>query len=910
MYKNIILGGSFAFIVALSGCGGAMSEAESLSAAKSAYTEKKYSQASIYLKNILQENSHHAQARYLFGEVYLSLGLWEKSEKEFLKAIEFGLDDKDIYPKLAKAYYYLTDSVGLEELVTFDLPPLSKQTVNFYIALLQTKMGEIENGKTAFNRVVQADENSKYGKLASVHLTAMNQNYTEALSQSGLLLTQYPLFTEALEFEGFLNYQMKRYQEAVEAFKKYLAIHFNAKEIRLMYANALFKSGDIVEAEKEVDSLLELAPKNPMLNEIKAEAYFSRQDYRNAKLAADKTLNVLGNRPMASIIAGVSAYELNEIESAYAYLQPLELYIPVSHPSMILLNVIRFELGYIDDAFISLNNSDDINLSSQILSISARELLLQGRASQAASLIDKALLKEPNNSRLLLEKGVANLATNKKSAKELLTQSIKLDPSNDLAIAILVHAHVVDKNYNAAIELITTIESLHKNYALQLLAGVYKAKGDFEESKKYFSLLVESNADDFKGNLGLASIALLSEDEKLAIDYYQIAYRLKSYKALNQLVKLSKNENFKDQIVSTFEELSLLEEKQSFFKVGYAELLLRNGEIGAAYKVINNALKDHSSDKDVLLYKAKILVLAKQHQEALNILNALLIEHANDFIVLEHKSNVLSLMKEYRKAIEINKRLSKARPQSIKYLVNLINNYIDSGSLHNAKKLIVQLAKLPNASLIASRFNGKVLFIEQKFDQAIPQLITAYKGHQSLDVLVELVQSLQSNGQNQKALTMLLKFEQSNEINIILKFKKAELLQANGQISDAIQEYQNIISLNPKNHVAYHNLAWLYFTEQDYALANSTVTKAFQLDENNDYINHTLGLSQLYLGNAKEALVVLNRFSNSANDSFKVALVEALVANGKVSQARALYDTLNSKNMEKESLVRYEKIRL
>lgn len=910
MYKNIILGGSFAFIVALSGCGGAMSEAESLSAAKSAYTEKEYSQASIYLKNILQENSQNSQARYLLGEVYLSLGLWVKSEKEFIKAVEFGHDEKDVYSKLAKVYYYLEDSVGLKELISLELPPSIKQEVDFYNARFHTKMGDLESGKTAFNKVIQEGADTKHSELAQAYLTLIDQNYQEALSQSGTLLTKYPLFTDALEFEGFLNFQLREYSASVDSFKKFLAIHVNAHEIRLVYASALNKAGNIIEAEKQSDFLLKTAPNNPLLNEIKAGAHFSRKDFRNAKLSAEKTLNVQKNRTIASIIAGASAYELNELESAYTYLQPLELYIPASHPSMILLNIIRFELGYTDDAFMSLNNSNDINLSSQMLSASASELLLQGRSNQAESLLNKALSKEPKNSKLLFQKGVANLTKDTALAKELLAKSIEQDPSNQTAIGILVHAYVVDKQFQLAIDLITSVESWHKNYSLQLMGMVLKAKGDLNESAKYFSLLVESNPEDFQGHVGLASIALLSDDKESAIGHYKKAYRLKSYKALNQLVSISRDKSYIKQIKLIFKELSQLEEEDSFFKVGYAEILLKNGEIGNANVEIDNALKNHGSDKEVLLYKSKILVLAKQYKKALLILDNLLKNNADDLTVLEHKSNLLSLMGGFSEAIEINTRLRKDRPQSIKHLVDLIGNYIGLGNLAKAKSLVLQLTEMPNTSVIANRFDGKILFIEQKFDQAIPHLTAAYRAHQSLDVLVELVQSLQSNSQHQKALTMLLEFEKNNEINIVLKFKKAELFQANGNTSKAITAYLDIISLYPQNVAAYNNLAWLYYTEGGFELARDTALKAFKLDEANDYVIHTLGLSQLYSENVKEALVVLQKLSDSANDSFKVALVEALVANGEVSQAKALLEILDMQKMDKETLVRYEKIRL
>lgn len=910
MDKNIILGISLAVSVAISGCDSSVNEADALAEAEFAFAEKNYTEASIHLKKILQTNSEHVAARYLLGQIYLNSGSWVKAEKEFLKALEFGLEDASIYPKLAKTYYYLEDLVGLDDLVGLNMSAEHKQAVVLYLGRLQIKVGNVELAKSSFLTAVKVNNESAYGKLSSAYLSIINKDNEKALSQSKEILSEYPLFSDVHELQGFLNYQLRKYPESAEAFKQFLAMHINANAIRLMYASALSKSGDIEQAEKEVDYLLKGAPNNPLLNEIKAEAHYSRKEYRDAKLAAEKTLNVQKNRTMASIIAGASAYEVNELEIAYTHLQHLEGFIPLSHPAMILLNTIRFELGYVDDAFMSFNNSSDINLSSQILSASAKELLMQGRDEQANALIDKALSKAPDDPNLLFQKGISNISQDKTLAKEFLSKSIEKDPKNQTAIGLLAHAYISDGMFDEAISLIEAIEPLHNNYALQLFGITYKAKGDLTQSEKYFSMLVKNMPEDYQGYIGLGSLALLKEDRTAAIQHYDNAYKLKSYKALNQLVSLSLDEKYTEQITLMFKEYSQLEDEHSFFKVGYAELLLKHGEIGSANTEIDKALKVYQSDKEVLMFKSKILILARQYPKALQILDNLLIENNDDFIVLEHKAHLLSLMKEFSKAKVINEKLRKSRPQSIKYLVDLIDNNVNLGELKTARELVKQLNLMPNTSVIASRFNGKMLFIEQKYQQAISPLMEAYAKRQSLDVLVEIIQSKQFTGQYNSALMLLLDYEKQHEkLPSILQFKKAELMQANGRSAEAVETYQNLVSLLPKNVAAINNLAWLYFTEGDFELAKDSALKAYELDSNNDYVNHTLGLSQLYTGNVKEAVTLLNKFSDTTNESFKVALIEALIASQQMSQAKALYEKLDSNTLSEEALTRYKNIK-
>src|SRR3990167_9352632 len=79
-------------LAAIAGCG-APSDTQSLIAKAQEYRQKGDDMAAIIeLKNLLQKNPDHAQARYLLGLAYLRAGDEASAEAELRRALKLGND--------------------------------------------------------------------------------------------------------------------------------------------------------------------------------------------------------------------------------------------------------------------------------------------------------------------------------------------------------------------------------------------------------------------------------------------------------------------------------------------------------------------------------------------------------------------------------------------------------------------------------------------------------------------------------------------------------------------------------------------------------------------------------------------------------------------------------------------------
>lgn len=303
--------------VVLSGCSDKTPE-EYIASAKIALEKGDVSTAIVNLKNVVKAESNNVEARYLLGKAYLKEGKWTSAEKEFTKALDFGLKSDELYTDLAKSYYYISDLVGLEELSRLNLSAEQQEIIDFYYAAENIKQGSMNEGVDMMKLLVAQGLETKYSKLSAIWLAAQEQNIGQVKELIKALRSAEPLFSDAIEFNAHFSFKLNEMAIAVDEFQKFLLIHPNANQMRLMYASALVKNNQYEEADKQADFLLKISPDNSLLNEIKGQVAFINKEYRQAKDFSEKSIRTSSDPIVPSIVAGVSAYYLKEFESAYA----------------------------------------------------------------------------------------------------------------------------------------------------------------------------------------------------------------------------------------------------------------------------------------------------------------------------------------------------------------------------------------------------------------------------------------------------------------------------------------------------------------------------------------------------------------------------------------------------------------
>ncbi len=355
-YKKKILP-IFVFAVlsgGVSGCSKDQTSEEYLNSASAFLQQGKNTEAIINLKNLLKNDSTNADGRFLLGKAYAQQGNWLAAEKELTRVVkQFHYDQKLFIPLLAQVYFKLHDSAALEELLVKQ-SAMSKKLdvlVMTYLAMVYVEQGSLAEAKELFEKVTAYKIDSPFLILSKAYMATLIKDSDSALETLAELSTSFPSFPEAKLLKAQVLFGIQQASEAAIVLNDYLQTYQHEHKTRMLFSEALIRDGQFTEAEKQADFLLQINPKHAWLNQIKAQVKFAEKNHVEAKKYAEMALINNSNLPLAHLVAGVSSYQLGQIESAHMHLVAIKERLSYKHPAKQLLASIRLQLGYKEEFF-------------------------------------------------------------------------------------------------------------------------------------------------------------------------------------------------------------------------------------------------------------------------------------------------------------------------------------------------------------------------------------------------------------------------------------------------------------------------------------------------------------------------------------------------------------------------------
>ena len=109
-------------------------------------------------------------------------------------------------------------------------------------------------------------------------------------------------------------------------------------------------------------------------------------------------------------------------------------------------------------------------------------------------------------------------------------------------------------------------------------------------------------------------------------------------------------------------------------------------------------------------------------------------------------------------------------------------------------------------------------------------------------------------------------------------FKKGFEYQDQGNLDQALQEYQKALELNPDYVQVYTNLGTVYLGKKDYDKAIQNFKKVIELNYWDKKAHYNLGVAYLYRGElekAKEEVKLLKSIRSDLGDALQRKVVEA-----------------------------------
>lgn len=898
-FKSIVC---VSIVLVASACSENESPKTYISNAEQLIVEKQNSAAIISLKNALKIDANNSKARFLLGRLYLSEGDAENAIKELERANKLKFDVNRVLPLLARAYM-LTESD--EDLLALDSQEKTLSTVNTQYLAYKTMAALRTDDETLAQNTVDAvlsvSESDSYSMLASAYLEFSKQRIDHASTLVKRILTATPNNADALMLQGQIATIEKNYLSAVNSFQLYSKLQPNAGKVQLFIADALMKNGQYEEAEAIADKILAKVPTQPFLQYIKAMVRFENKDYKAASSHASQSISSGFNSFRLKLVAGASAFYLQNYEQSNDHLKDLMPSLPADHPARRMLAISQLQLGLIDDISETLIGYDTENKeNAQFLSTLSYELLEVGAYEKAKEMSNYAASSTQVTAEQTARSGVLKLMMNDPSGIDSLELAIQQNPELVSAELALAFASIKSGNLSRATEIANKWLKKYPNKAggYNLQSAIFFKEKKFDQGKIALekSLLLEPN--NVYALIEMIKLAYYKKDTKQALLLTEQALKVhpSNIEVLRQYFYFHKNDDG----------LSVITKAQQDFvtdiKYGMllAESLMHLDKFKKASSVLNS-------------YQLTVKTPKRYWQLSLAA-NAKQVDGKDIFSILDkwHKTNpyhvepVFLLAKYWAsknspdRALSVVHNAFKRHPNNLMLHLVKMQILLNDNRTDDAKLLFKALAKFDiNKDLLAG-IEGRILLLDRDFSAAIPKLQQQYQAKSDGNSVHYLALALEANNQKIEAIDLLEKHanrnKKNNQINPRINFNLANMYLAEHQ-DKAIVEYERLIEVMPNNIIVLNNLSWLYMDKGSLTKALQYSKHAYSLNNKIPNVVDTYAQVLFKSGKNVEALVKAEEayeLSKGKDTDITLNFVEVLLANKKSDEAKVILNGLNA----------------
>jgi putative PEP-CTERM system TPR-repeat lipoprotein len=867
---------------ALTGCGKQTSD-EYIKEAQQYVAENNPAAAIVALKNAVQVEPKSAQARFELGQLYIQQKQFESAEKEFNRALEYGFEASKVLPLLTQAYqrtgaYSAISKIEHQE---SGLTSVERAEIGYFKVVSLARLNKLDDARILIEELSEIETSSVFKGLTAVYALVLDQEYENAASVVSELREQAPQNAEILKLLAQLKLSLGAPDEAAEIFKDYVKFYPEDKQTTFVLAKLLVDIGDLAAADPYLDELLLLNDQNPLLNQLKAATYAQKGDYANALKRAEVAITANNEDPSIRLIAGYSAYQLQDYPSANRHLTYIAALLPDNHPGLRLLAASQLQLGLTSEVGDVLDRLDTLSdADAPLFSKASYELLRDGFEKEAKILIEKST----NISRTaedLTRLGLLQLSLNNLDGIVNLEEAVSKSPELVSAQTTLAKAYIVTKQYDKALELANNWKNSSPiDVKPYLLAGdVYTRQQKFSEAKVELEKALDLDKTSPTPKLALVNLALAQKDmqqakrllEQLLISFPNNVSAL----ATNYLVSKQSNKS-----------PSGIEKIQSAFNreptnIATRLLLARVQVVESNYEKAIELLTEIKDQKNLPKAYWKTLgqsfIKTNQLRPATAHYDAWLENDPNDKDAIIGKLLLLDNQNKFEEGAKLTQGYLDNRDDVQMQLLNT-HFFIMQGDYSAAQKAYDLLPDNVLELPMTKGFLARLQLNNKQPELAIENALIAYNATPNIKNLTLLLFTYETLQQPNKNMELLKQHIEKQPTDLAAKMLLAER-QIGSDVDSAMATYEEALKQNPKNYIASNNLAYLYLQKGDIKKAKGFGEKAVELEPSNPAALDTL--AQIYVAdkNYKEALKLYDRAitDDMQNEEIYLNYVEVLL---------------------------------
>jgi cellulose synthase operon protein C len=868
-------------VTMLLSCGPKTAE-EHITEAQQYLSENNNTAAIVALKNAVQVDPKSAEARFALGKVYLETKQYESAEKELNRAFEFGYDPAKVLPLLTKAYQNTGAYSALSKVddKQVGLTSVERAEIGYFKVLSLVRLAKMDEARALIADLATIDTNSIYKGLTAAYLYVLDKDYNTAIDALLALKQQSPQDAEVLKLLAQLQLAVNKPQEAADVFKDYVQFYPEDLKIKFVLAKLLVDLGRTEEAEPFIDNLLKINKQNPLLNQLKAAVRASQQDFANALKFAETAILNGSVDPSLRLIAGYSAFKIEDYTSANRHLSFIVGELPDNHPALRMLAASQLQIGLTNEAGEILDRIDDLSQQdAPLLSKASYQLIKEGYEKDALHLVEKSTeLSETAED--LTRLGLLQLSLNNLDGIVNLEEAVAKQPKLTSAQTTLATAYVATGQYDKALEMASKWKANSPTeIEPYLIKGqIHLKRKEFELAQKEFENALALDDKAPEAQMALVNLSMIQNNVEKANGYLAALLKQKPdyLPALAANYLLLKQNGQAAEGLDTIKKLVAKKPQEVDARLLLARIYAAEQQNEESLKVLNTFSDTNNLPKIYWKLKGQTLIASNQRSEAEKHYDAWLKAFPNDKEATIGRLLLLDSENKFADGVKMAQSFLQKRDDAQMQIL-LTHFLLMNSEMESAKE---SYDKLPAGTLkmpIVRGFLARFQMADKKPAEALENAQVAYQANPNYRNVLMLTFIYDRLNQSDKSLKFLQAHIADHPSDMASRMLLAER-QIGGDSEDAMRSYEMAIENNPKNYVALNNLAYLNLQNGQVKKAKEYAQKAVEIVPNNPATLDTLAQVLVAEKDYEEALKYYERALNEKNVDEEIYLnyVEAL----------------------------------
>lgn len=480
---------------------------------------------------------------------------------------------------------------------------------------------------------------------------------------------------------------------------------------------------------------------------------------------------------------------------------------------------------------------------------------------------------------------------------------IYFDTAAEQSVAEQIRKLIADRQFDKALEAVEALETKQpRDFSVFNLRGaVYLAKGDFANARMSYEQALALKPNSTVAAMNLAELDLRDNNPDAARRRFQaiVAIDQTNAEAMIGLAGVAAATAKEAEYVSWLEKATKAAPRMVRPRVLLASYYLQKGEMQKALAAAKEAQSLITDNPQILDILGAAQLAAGETDNAIASFGTLVrLDPKNPAAQYELASAQITARNMRAARESLNKALA-LQPDYLPAEVLLATVELDARQYGEALKRARQIQARHPGSASGLALQGDVFMAQSRFAPALQVYEKGFAINKTGLLAIKVHQALSAGGNPKEADVRLLRWlqdqpnDQASRSYLAASFIKRKLPK------QAIEQYQRLLEINPKNARALNDLAWLYQGEKD-PRALSTAEQAYQLKPDNAEVMDTLGWILAERGDTARALTLLRAAADKAPMSTEIQFhwAATLAKSGDKAQARKALESLLTKNKD------------